>query len=371
MEKVVKENNYKYKYVHFLWANEFKFIMPLVKMFNNKENGFNLDEHLFVTTKQQVYDEMKIYQNIVLEKGSASAIINKYGSCSKWMFSHGFPSNIELLKIKRKYLKIFICRTWGGSRNKSKWSFRRPINSMKNYVLDRAYFLFYRYTLGCSKAVGIGNIVDELDLSEWHWADKTKLIRIDYPRENVDEILAKAREKKANNNVIKVLVGHQGCPGEKHVSIVKKLLRYNADFEIFVPLSYGNKLYIDKVIKELSEIKDQRIKIVTDFMPINDYLVFLASVDVAIMDEPSSMALGNIAYLLYFRKKIVLNKDGIIRKAFDVDGLPYVTSDKLDCISFSELSRPVYYNEPLTTDMLIKSYSEGVQQWKDAYAFLG
>ena len=360
-----------YRYIHFLWANELKFNEPLVKMFTKLENGFDMDEVLFVTPNQYVFDSLSNFGHFVLEKGrTASEIINEYANYCDWFFSHGIPNKIETLKIKRRFFKKAIWRTWGGSRTKSHWDKYHPIDSLINKMKDGLYYLFYRYTYGCSPAIGIANVVDEIDLAEWGWAKHTTLLKIGYAHEGILNMLEKAKLNAKHDGRLRVLVGHQGNPGERHVAIAKQLLSYEADFDIYVPLSYGNSLYIHEVLKELAVLDDKRIIPITDFMPFDSYLSLLASMDVAILDEVSSMALGNIAYLLYFHAKIFLNNKGVIAKAFDKEGVPYLSSSQLPLLSYNEFAAPVPYPSSLQTSMMAGSYDAGVNRWHQALAFL-
>ena len=143
-------------------------------------------------------------------------------------------------------------------------------------------------------------------------------MKIRYPTENIDEIIDKLDKKcllgKRNTTTVKIMVGHQGNSGEHHVELVRQLLKFpENNMRIYLPLSYGNQTYISKVIEELNTIGDDRVIPMTEFLSYDKYLNFLADIDVALIDELSSMALGNLAILVHLKKKIFLHRDGISR----------------------------------------------------------
>lgn len=362
----------EYKYVHFLWANELKFNRPLVEMINC-ESSFNPSEHLFITQYDQVRDALSAYSNVHLDKnGSPADLINRYAEAADWLIAHGLTKKLDTIRIKRKNLKKIVWRTWGGSRQKSKWDGRHVLRSLINKAKDVVYYLFYKHYYGKAPVIGIANTVDIIDLQQWKWTGSAKLLPMDYLDIRVEQIVSRFKnEGRSRNDRAKIMVGHQGTSGENHVAIVKRLLEsYEEEFDVYLPLSYGEQSYIDTVKAELTQFKDDRVHIMDRFMPFEQYMAFLADVDVAIIDELSSMALGNICYLLYYRKKLFLNKDGVIKKAFDKDHLPYSLTEEIGKMDFSELVKPASYSEPITSDLVFGSYTGCVKDWATVLEYL-
>ncbi len=54
-----------YKFIHFFWHNDLKFTPRLFRMINNSENGFSLENHLFVTPYKEVFNELSHFENVV------------------------------------------------------------------------------------------------------------------------------------------------------------------------------------------------------------------------------------------------------------------------------------------------------------------
>ena len=365
----------KYKYIHLFWFNELKFSGSIVRMINNIDNGFNLDDHLFVTFFEEVYSELNNYPNVLLvEKQPEADVLKTFEPWCDRLFSHGLTeSKFQSLMIRRKIIQKVIWRTWGGGRQKSRWSFVHPISIIKTKIGDIAYFLYMKSVFGRSCAVGIANIVDRIDIGQWGWISQEKLFLLSYPIEGLDEIVREIESKGLihRDNMKRIIVGHQANRGENHLEIVKKLLRYrDPSLRIYIPLSYGNLDYMRELKEQLNELNDSRIVIIDQFLPIKEYIELLASVDIAIIDEISSMALGNLTYLIYFKKKIFLNSKGVLKRAFDKEKLPYLTTDKLSGMSYSEFLMPVDYSTDFVSDMSLKTYQRSVQTWKDMIAWL-
>lgn len=362
-----------YKYIHFLWGEDTKFSGPLVHTINNSPEVFIAKEHLFITPNERVFNALSSYGNVLLEQPvSASVLINKYGRSSDWIISHGLVSLLDSLRIRRKYYKKIVWRTWGASRQRSKWVNRHPLKSIFSLCGDVLFYYYMRYTFDQSPVFGIANVIDVIDEEQWGWNKNAKFLPFGYPSSSVDEIINNIDNRMVrNSDEIRILVGHQGDPNEHHVDFVRHLLSCKKDnLRIYLPLSYGNSGYIKETVDALNIINDSRVVVFNNLMPKDEYLELLASVDVAIFDGKTSMALGNIASLLHFRKKIFLNPDGIIRKAFEREGIPFGLTSQINSLSIDELIVPLEYPEPLVSDIAFIGYEKGVNNWVKLLSYL-
>lgn len=361
----------KYKYIHLLWGNDVKFSRPLVNMINSTPGSFNPSDHLFITPFEDVEEKLSSYKNVVLDKSAKDArIINKYADDCEWIISHGLPG--APFMVKRKYFNKIVWRTWGGSRQRTQWDYRHLLSSIKGVIGDFIYNLYYKYSYGCSRVIGVANIVDIIDLEQWTWAKNTKLFPLSYSDSSYDDIINNIiiKQKGTNSHYV-FLVGHQGDPGEHHLDIIHRLLDYNKDnIKIIVPLSYGNSMYIALLKKQIESLNDKRICVLDKLLPINDYIQLLANVDIAIIDEKSSMALGNISFLLRFQKKIYINKDSVIRKAFDHEGLPYSLTKEIGVSTFEEIVRSLSYPQNMSSELIFQQYPVRVKKNVTFFSYL-
>ena len=357
----------KYKFIHILRPNELKFLGPLVDIINSPTNGFNKEQHLFVTPHKQVYEALNKENNVVLDETNVH-LINKYAPECDWIISHGLPRIKEALFTKRRFLKKIVWRTWGGGHQKFNYKKDSFLLSVIHRIADLGYSIYYNNVFG-KGVIGVANSVDIIDLR--NWMKETPLIPMPYIGSNQYPILKEvSSKKKEKSSVIKVLLGHQGTVAENHLSILNKLKQYDAKrIRIIIPLSYGIRSYIDHLIPQIENLHMSNVTILKDFMEFKDYAELLNSIDIAILDEPSSMALGNLSILLFFEKKIVLNREGILCKVLDMNNIPHLCTDELPDVSLEELERNVSYDGK-DNDIVLHDYPYYVNQWKNVFSFL-
>ena len=132
----------------------------------------------------------------------------------------------------------------------------------------------------------------------------------------------------------------------------------------FLIFSYGDKAYINEVEKKIGENWDEKVTIIKEFFPYDKYIKLLNMMDIAILDSKRSYALGNISILIGLKKKIFLNRDGILRRAFEMEKIPFCFTDTLKDITYQELLEPLDYSQCAQTDLHRKSYEEEVREWK-------
>ena len=216
-------------------------------------------------------------------------------------------------------------------------------------------------------AVGICNCVDNIDIRKRFGNVET--IELPYfvnEREQIDNEISIELE----HNESCILIGHSGMSTDNHLQIIDSVSTYNRENCLFYfVLSYGYDNYIGKVKEYAYQKLGDKAIFVTQKMDYEEYLRFLHKMDVVIIDGKYSYALGNIGALLLMRKKFVINEHGVIRKAFDKEGLPYITSDKLGNICFDELIRSVDYNAS-NSNLVIHDYSDNCMQWKRVMDFI-
>lgn len=101
-----------FKFIHIFWGNDTKFTPALVEAINDPKGNFEINDHLFVTRYQSLYDYLSGYKNIILDT-SKDHILNKYAPLCDCLFCHGLPSNREVFSVKSKYKRKIIARNWG------------------------------------------------------------------------------------------------------------------------------------------------------------------------------------------------------------------------------------------------------------------
>jgi hypothetical protein len=76
-----------------------------------------------------------------------------------------------------------------------------------------------------------------------------------------------------------------------------------------VPLSYGDQTHAKKVIEQGNDWFGEKFFPMSSFMPFDQYLEFLKSIDIAIFNHKRQQAMGNIITLLGMGKTVYVRSD--------------------------------------------------------------
>lgn len=356
-----------YKYVHLIWSEETKFAPRVVAMINDPEAGFYKAEHLFVTPYQSMYDFLSGYDNIVLDT-SGDNLFNKYGPHCSFIFSHGNGDLRTIFTAKRKYTKKTIWRNYGGNRTVMPYE-GNAINRTKIWFFNFLTRIWFNLRFNRFAAIGIANFVDEVDIRKIN--KSIPLLPMNYSqftKEQMDESLRGNRER---DGFVNILVGHRGTPGEQHRKILSLLKHFSEHpLRAFLILSYGDKDYIERLKTDIQQVSNFEVVVIEDYMSLGEYYRFLSNMDLIMIDEMRSSALGCVLRSLRLRKKIFLNKRGVLKEAFDIDNLPYALIDDIPHMSFRELIEPpVYTPGPHRLLSNGNRYKNAVNNWHKLLEF--
>lgn len=356
-----------YKYIHIMWHDETKFNGALVSYFHSNKNNFNQEEHLFFTPYKSVYEKLPHYDNVVykeFENPRSAEVINTIGDKADWIICHNICERIELLKVRPKYIRKIIWRSWGGDRLQN-----IPYG---NGLLKNIAKKFINYEairrVRCFKAIGIANLVDEIDLS--NKLGEHRYFRIPYFSDEID-FNNLIHNDSENINECNILVGHSGFSEDKHIEILGQLLKYK-DFGLkpYLVLSYGSVDYIKKVIQNVNENWGNNAIVITDFMNYSDYVKLLSNMDIGIFPAKYSYALGNIALMVSMNKKIFLDDNGIIAEAFRKNGTHYESVNNLSNYKYDDLLQKINYSEHDIVEFGKMTLEKANQSWKELFDFL-
>lgn len=308
--------SYEIEYLHVLFFDDVKFYASLVKGIDaNLELKPN--KHVFVTDKIRVYDAIKNNTNCFLIDYK---MLKKYMLKSKWIVFHAFPiKKWEFCLLPKSLCKRIIWRTWGHD--------IRPFNTTNNVIYDLLKYIefsIFKKKIQSIYAMGVANEVDIVNIEqvykhsfkyfELHYSDYFKVY--DYLH---NTIVPDA------NNRLTVMVGHNCSPVDNHLEIFDKLSKYKKeDMLILIPLSYSDPKngYKEKVIiKACKLFGENNVKILNDFIPLEEYIKLIATIDIAIMDMHYSNGLDNISYFLYFEKKLYIKEGSNLDEAFKRKGI--------------------------------------------------
>jgi len=353
----MKISEIKAKYIHIIYRDETKFSTRIVHFINDQTLGLKPEQHLFVTPHKKVYEAVKGYPNVVFDD-SKENLINKYAPLCKWIICHSFYDFKDIFKIKRKYLKKILFRFWGGG-----FGFKYKKGQLLQNLVKIPANIILRKRFDSFAAIGFAKNTDIFTLNKKLKTDRYYIMP--YTNSDSESILERVRDKGyVGDGIVNVALYHRGTVEGNHIELLKKLERFGNKIRIYVPLSYGDKDYIEKVKAYIKENSSENVIIVDKFMEYEEYTSLINSMDIGIFDCETSTALGNVAVYLFLKKKMILNRNGVIKKAFDEENIPHGFVDELDSISFEELAKKPDYPENVHYDMMPLGKKRSVEAWK-------
>lgn len=352
------------KYIHIFFRDELKFNERVVKMVNDSHNGFNIEEHLFVTPFRNIYDELNSnYNNIELAPQKVN-LLNFYSKRGKWIISHSFKDITTVLTANNKSLSKTIYRFWGGG-DMSGYQLKHGccIENIVKRVLNR----IYRHKMSKLACIGIANTVDVIVIRRIF--KQIPLMVLPYAVNGMFNSLKKIKESELKvGDRVNILLGHRGTKEDNHITILKVLRKFGDTVQIYVPLSYGDKKYIEEVKDYIETNELSNVHVLCDFMTYEEYARMLKQMDVAIFDGITSYALANISILLYFNKKIFLNSRGVIREAFDLENIPYAFVSDIKNMSLDDLVATQSFNRVKSDSLMSHDMDYCIGRWRELFS---
>lgn len=251
----------------------------------------------------------------------------------------------QLLKLNKKVYKKIIWCVWGHD-----LYFNNECNNIVSKSREKIKKKIIKYLLESIYAVGIGFGYDSIEVRKIV-GDKPKIKFLPYGYEKgaIEKYQKVFNKIKQNSNECKIMIGHSGFEFLNHIEILKKLLKYK-DEKIIISLvfSYGENSHMESVKKFVFDNFDsKKIEIINNMMNDEEYMNYLNTVDIAIFDFKHQAALGNMWKLSYLGKKIYLNDDGILKMAFDLEGLDSYNISEISSMNFNEFSRTIEHDEKI------------------------
>ena len=107
-----------------------------------------------------------------------------------------------------------------------------------------------------------------------------------------------------------ILLGNSADPSNHHIEALERLLPLKDQaIKIYAPLSYGDQIHAKKVVNQGKAWFGDKFVPITDFMPFEQYLEFLKSLDIAIFNHRRQQAMGNTITLLAMGKTVFMRSE--------------------------------------------------------------
>lgn len=304
-----------------------KFIPSFIEFI---KDNFDFNNHLFLLTNSMSENELINHSNVKLSgKGKLSKVkhyalvIKKMNQADKIILHSLFDIKIvQILFFSPWLLKKCHWVIWGGDlysyqlgkRNKSWYKnefFRRPV------IKNMGHLVTY--------------IKGDVELArEWYGAKGEYHECLMY-LSNTYKVLD---VPSIQSDTINIQIGNSADPSNNHFEILDKLLPFkDQNIKMYAPLSYGDQIHANKVIAKGKELFGDKFIALTDFMPFEQYLQFLGSIDIAIFNHKRQQAMGNTITLLGLGKTVFIRSDTTQWQFFKEKNISINDIDYLDSLS--------------------------------------
>ncbi len=340
----------KNKILH-IFNNAFPYFSGnFIAMLDELNNNPSAEHFVLIRNKEQ-YDKLLDKTHVLLDE-QPGILTTKYINTYDYLFIHSLLDISELKGLASSQLKRIIWRTWGSD---SQFLINRPT------ILHPIRFIRFKRMLSPIKhlrTIGISTETDALIFRSL--VAPSKIRQMNYPQSDHEVVV---NEKPKCERIKAVMVGHSGFENDNHSLMIKAILG-NPNLQsasIYVPVAYGNRSYISALQHEFSGVPN--IHFITEMFSFEQWVQFLSSIDIAILDGMGSYALGNIRILLKMRSAIVLNGKGFLARSFRKEGIPFLTTDRLSTLNLDSLPSD-FQNNGENSSFVYKPRSRIIKEWK-------
>ena len=311
------------------------------KWFNNGEHDLC---YVIKDDSTLVNDKLTIKQFEIKYSDLSKKLTHDFFKSYDFICLHSMFLDNYILKsiILRRIYKKIIWIEWGFdlynyrqkgflsfAKNFMNSFFRRNVNTIVFiFEPDIIYYkkMFKRYHSNVFFAPYIGPKIDE---EFYHYTKDSRL--------NVTNL---------TNDTIYIQIGHSATRQIDHINVLNKLSRFkNENIKLVIPLSYGDKEYAKEVMHYAQSIfSEDKLLILVDYMPKDDYFEVLSRIDIAIFDTQRQIGLGNINRLIFRNTKIYMPSNSIMYDYFCSKGVPIQKIELIDDMCFETFRKEVFSN---------------------------
>jgi len=369
----------EYKYIHIMSQKSIHYNKMIMDMIEEKRYDFNSKEHFFVVSNEEFWVSLSNKNNVAYEEDIFSnnlIELKNYIKRSENVILHSqHMTLLQLFKLSEYELNKIVWCVWGHDLYLNFSEYPLGLYRKLRRYLGKGYHLLRDQRISKFKAIGIGFEYDSIEIKN-RYGPNMKVLSMPYgyiknQKDMIDRIIS-SNSAVSYDAPIRIMIGHSAFKFLNHIEILEKLIKFkNENIIISLVLSYGDTEYAN-VVKEFA-VKNfgLKVEILEGVLPIEDYISYLNSVNICILDYKHQSAVANIYNLIYMGKKLYLNKDGIIKLGLDLAGVETYTVDDIDNQEFNDFAKPV--SLPLLNSEIFSSkFNEDivVQKWRNSFRSL-
>lgn len=334
----------KYKYVHLMnnGIHTVSIINFINKYFDNTEHCFIFPCIMFNDTKEKLKDIKNIYycpiENIAINK------VNK-------IIIHGlFDINLVKQLYKNKaLLKKTYWFIWGGD------LYTAPSGKMDDYVRKN-----------------IAGILTSFDkkIYEQKYAVQKPCFDVTYPHDIKEEMISADLKEKGITHI-----QINNSTDNTTEEMLENLSKFkDCPIKVSVIMSYltvGHKVNRLKLIKKGYDIFGTKFNPIIDFMPKEEYVNHLASVDIYISNQNRQQGNGNSTFIHSLGGKIFLKSDTSVYKKYNSIGMKIFDTYEIPNLSFEEFCTFDNAEKEKSVSILKERMKDEtkVKQWGEFFSF--
>lgn len=282
-----------------------KFTFDYVERINRL---FDKNDHFFWIYKDSKNDKIKkVSDSNVMYSKQCSNVFKEYMSLCNCL-RHSDRVIVHSLFVPFGYLvvlaflslfhpKKFFWNIWGADLYNSYWMRN---SSLKHKLKDFVKRIFIRH-IG-----SVGYIKSDYDFLKLHYKTKAKFFISSYTYDFHD-----LPSDSSDSDSINILIGNSATRECQYEEIIELLSQIKKQLKVFCVLAYPDNKeadeYREKIIKMGNDLLGDRFIPLVDYVSYDDYMKLLSGIDIAIFNHNRQQALGNIASLLYLKKKVFIN----------------------------------------------------------------
>lgn len=320
------------RYIHLLYSNSIH-IRNIIRFISD---GFSSDNHIFITSSKELVKSCTDYSIIYEEKIDISYILKKYIDNNSVVILHSMiiPTR-KLLFIRKKQLNRIVWVVWGHdlyvTEEDGTWG---KIKTCLKKVRRKINFVKLKHLC----AIGVGYQHDALEIRSL--SSEVPILNMLYFQQK-DPVMDETEQLNGKSNFLRVMIGHSAFRFLHHIPNLLRLSKFkNENIIISLVLTYGSKDYAEEVIYKAEEIfGKEKVEVIKENKSFEDYVNYIKSIDIAILDYKHQAALGNLFLLMYFGKKVFLNPKGILYQGAISEGWKPYSTECIEKIDFNEFSK--------------------------------
>lgn len=305
-----------------------KFTKSYIRFMNN---NFDQSENLFVLTNSistETEEQYNALDNVECHGTGfrTSWKLFKYILKSEKVIIHNLayinPKLMLLLGIAARFKKIYWV-IWG----QDLYCYRDLKISLKEKLSEQIRKFLIRGLYGI-----IFHVRGDYELAKKWYGTRARYFAGGYSMDkNVYENIL-TNYKKRSDEFVRIQIGNSAAKNNNHIKTMEKIASFGFEkLKIYCPLSYpNNPEYKKAVVEKGKELFGDNFVPLLEMMPYNDYMNYLASIDIGVFPANRQQGLGNISALLHLGAKVYINDDTTMWDYYIERGAKVFAFNKLD-----------------------------------------